>query len=266
MSKSGSVFDLSGRVAIVTGAGSGIGRASAVALAGAGATVVCTDRDARTASETVELVSAYGGFAVSQQLDVTDAAAVHTTVTWANQQYGRVDVMANVAGAVTARGPVASLNEADLDHGLALNLKSLVYGCQAAARVMRPGSSIINIGSGTVDAAVGDLAAYSIPKAGVLQLTRSLARELGPVGIRVNAVSPGYILTGMTAAHWRDASGDTDPDLRRRITEQQSDDVPLGRPGEAAEVASVVLFLAGDGASYVTGQVIRVNGGSTMPL
>ena len=165
MSVSGSAFDLTGRVAIVTGAGSGIGRASAAALAGAGATVVCADLDSRSAAETVELVNAAGGCAVAQRLDVTDVDAVRASVTAVHERYGRLDVMANVAGAVTARGPVTSLAEADLDRGLALNLKSLVYGCQAAARVMHRGDSIVNIGSGSVDAAVGDLAAYSIPKA-----------------------------------------------------------------------------------------------------
>ncbi|MEU6419616.1 SDR family NAD(P)-dependent oxidoreductase [Streptomyces spiralis] len=254
------------RVAVITGAGSGIGRASAAALAGAGAVVVCADLDFRTAAETAELVNVEGGRAYAQRLDVTDAAALQAAVIGVHERYGRLDVMANVAGAVTSRGPLASLDEGDLDRGLALNLKSLVYGCQAAARVMGRGGSIVNIGSGTVDAAVGDLAAYSIPKAGVLQLTRSLARELGPAGIRVNTVSPGYILTGMTAAHWRDASGEPDQELRRQEIERQSVGIPLGRPGESAEVAAVVLFLAGDGASYVTGQVIRVNGGSVMPL
>lgn len=259
-------FELPGRVAIVTGAGSGLGRASAIALAGAGAAVVCVDLNAATASETATMCVAAGGRAEPVELDVTDSGAVLATVTEARERYGRLDVLANVAGAVTSRGPLVSLVETDLDRGLALNLKSLVYGCQAAARVMCRGGSIINIGSGTVDAAVPDLAAYSIPKAGVLQLTRSLARELGPAGIRVNAVSPGYILTGMTAAHFRDSAGVVDPERRQQVVSQQSANIPLGRAGEAAEVATVVLFLAGDGASYVTGQVIRVNGGSVMPL
>lgn len=261
-----STFQLPGRVAIVTGAGSGIGRASAIALAGAGATVLCADLNAATASETAQMAQAVGGSAESCELDVTDSSAMRATVTEARERYGRLDVLANVAGAVTSRGPVLSLAEADFDRGLALNLKSLIYGCQAAAHVMSRGGSIINIGSGTVDAAVADLAAYSIPKAGVLQLTRSLARELGPVGIRVNAVSPGYILTGMTDVHYRNSSGDVDPQQRQRIVMQQVANIPLGRAGEAAEVASVVLFLAGEGAAYVTGQVIRVNGGSVMPL
>ncbi|NIY64198.1 3-oxoacyl-[acyl-carrier protein] reductase [Streptomyces malaysiensis] len=228
--------------------------------------MVCADLEPRTAAETAELVTADGGSAVAQPLDVTDRAAVRATVARVHERYGRLDIMANVAGAVTTRGPVAALDEVELDRGLALNLKSQVYGCQAAAEAMGRGGSIINMGSGTVDAAVADLAAYSIPKAGALQLTRSLARELGPAGIRVNLVSPGYILTGMTDPHFRDASGRPDPERRQQVIERQSAHIPLGRPGEAAEVASAVLFLAGDGASYVTGQVIRVNGGSVMPL
>jgi 3-oxoacyl-[acyl-carrier protein] reductase len=254
---------LTGRVALVTGAGSGIGRASALALAVAGAFVVCADIDAAAAEATAESA---GPRADAAQIDVTDRAAVFGLVSGTCERHGRLDVYANIAGAVTSPGPVTGLTDAALDEGLALNLKSLVFGCQAAASVMGRGGSIVNVGSGTVDAAVGDLAAYSIPKAGVLQLTRSLARELGPAGIRVNTVSPGYILTGMTDVHFRDAAGHPDDDRRRRIVAEQSAGIPLGRPGEASEVAAVVAFLAGDGASYVTGQTIRVNGGSVMPL
>ena len=254
---------LAERVAVVTGAGSGIGRASARALAAAGATVVCTDLDAEAAAATAEIAGPRAGGA---HLDVTDRDAVFRLIEGVRERHGRLDVVANIAGAVTSRGPVAAVTDAELDRGLALNLKSLVYGCQAAAMAMERGGAIVNVGSGTVDAAVSDLAAYSIPKAGVLQLTRSLARELGPAGIRVNTVSPGYIRTRMTEGHFQDSTGRVDEASRREIEETQSATIPLGRPGEASEVASVVVFLAGDGASYITGQTIRVNGGSVMPL
>jgi 3-oxoacyl-[acyl-carrier protein] reductase len=234
-----------------------------VALAAAGATVICADIDAPAAEATAKTA---GPGASAARLDVADRSAVCQLADAVHDRHGRLDVYANVAGAVTSRGPVASLTEEELDRGLALNLKSLVFGCQAAASLMGRGGSIVNVGSGTVDAAVGDLAAYSIPKAGVLQLTRSLARELGPAGIRVNTVSPGYILTGMTDVHCRDAAGRVDEVRRRQVIRAESAGIPLGRPGQASEVASVVVFLAGDGASYITGQVIRVNGGSVMPL
>jgi 3-oxoacyl-[acyl-carrier protein] reductase len=245
------------RVAVVTGAGSGIGRACAQAFAAAGAAVICADIDLAGAEATAESV---GARAHAARLDVTDRADVFRLIEAAVRRHGRLDVVANVAGAVTSRGEVSAMSETDFDRGVALNLKSLVFGCQAAASFLTSGGAIVNVGSGTVDAAVAGLAAYSIPKAGVLQLTRSLARELGPRGIRVNTVSPGYIHTGMTQAHY------TDEDRRRALIAEQSASIPLGRPGKAAEVASVVVFLAGDGASYVTGQTIRVNGGSVMPL
>ncbi|MFF3569183.1 SDR family NAD(P)-dependent oxidoreductase [Nocardia jiangxiensis] len=255
--------ELTDRVAVITGAGSGIGRASALALAASGARVICADLDA-AAAEAAAVAAGVGASAGC--VDVTDSRAVHRLVGSVLERYGRLDIYANIAGAVTSRGPVSAVTEEEFDRGLALNLKSLVFGCQAAAAAMTSGGSIINVGSGTVDAAVGELAAYSIPKAGVLQLTRSLAREMGPAGIRVNTVSPGYILTGMTDINFQDEHGAIDDEKRQRIIDDQSSSIPLGRPGQPGEVASVVRFLAGDGASYVTGQVIRVNGGSVMPL
>lgn len=278
-------YDLSGRTAFVTGAASGIGRASAVLLAEAGATVHCADRDAQGLHETATLIKTAGGTAHTHPLDVADRAQVDQAVANATAATGRLDVMAAIAG-IMHSSPVLETRDEDLDRVLNINFKGVLYACQAAARAMiaantdethkthktyethemhgtaktdaphHPGS-IITMASGAVDTGSPGLLCYGAAKAAVVQLTKTLATEVGRHGIRVNAVAPGWIRTPMTDRHDADAQAHTEG-LMVRMS-------PLGRVGEPEDIAHAVLHLASDASAFTTGQILRPNGGVAMP-
>ncbi|UQX03291.1 SDR family NAD(P)-dependent oxidoreductase [Streptomyces sp. RerS4] len=248
-------YDLTGRTALVTGAAGGIGRATARLLAGAGAAVHCADRDERGLAETVALIAGAGGVARAHRLDVTDRAALRAAVTAA----GPLDITAAIAG-VMHTSSVLDTTDEDLDRILDINFKGVLRTCQEAVRAMiaagRPGS-VITMASGAVDAAQPGLLCYSAAKAAVVQLTKTLATESGPHGIRVNAVAPGWIRTPMTARH--------SPEVRQRTEAAMVRMSPLGRVGEPEDIAQAVLYLASDASSFMTGQILRPNGGVSMP-
>ncbi|MCX3060497.1 SDR family NAD(P)-dependent oxidoreductase [Streptomyces beihaiensis] len=254
-------YDLTGRTAFITGAASGIGRASAVLLAEAGATVHCADRDAQGLDETAGLVERQGGTAHLHTLDVSDRTQVADAVAAAaaTSPGGTLDVMAAVAG-IMHSSPVLETRDEDLDRVLAVNFKGIVYACQEGARTMIAAGtrgSIVTMASGAVDTGGPGLLCYGAAKAAVVQLTKTLATEMGPHGIRVNAVAPGWIRTPMTSRHDADAQAHTEALMVRMA--------PLGRVGEPEDVAQAVLHLASDAAAFTTGQILRPNGGVAMP-
>lgn len=249
-----SAYDLTGRTAFVTGAAGGIGRASAILLAEAGATVHCADRDARGLHETATLIKGVGGTAHTHHLDVTDRDRLHQAVT----SCGRLDVMAAIAG-IMHSSPVLETRDEDLDRVLNINFKGVLHACQEAARLMlehRTRGSIITMASGAVDTGGPGLLCYGAAKAAVVQLTKTLATEVGRHGIRVNAVAPGWIRTPMTDRHGED---------QERTEALMSRMSPLGRVGEPEDIAHAVLHLASDASSFTTGQILRPNGGVAMP-
>ncbi|KOU85926.1 MULTISPECIES: SDR family NAD(P)-dependent oxidoreductase [unclassified Streptomyces] len=248
-------YDLTGRTALVTGAASGIGRATAVLLVAAGAHVHCADRDEQGLAETAALAAKAGGGATVHPLDVTDRAAIRAAVTAA----GPLDIAAAIAGIMHTSSVLETADE-DLDRVLDINFKGVLRTCQEAARSMiaagRPGS-IVTMASGAVDAAQPGLLCYSAAKAAVVQLTKTLATETGPHGIRVNAVAPGWIRTPMTGRHGPEVQEQTEAAMVRMS--------PLRRVGEPEDIAQAVLYLASDASSFMTGQILRPNGGVSMP-
>jgi 3-oxoacyl-[acyl-carrier protein] reductase len=242
---------MQGKVVVITGGASGIGRATAVAFANAGASVVVGDVDETGLEETARLT---GGLAVPT--DVTSSASVDALVAAAVETHGRIDVMANVAG-IIAMAHIVDLTEDELDRVLAVNLKGVVFGTQAAMRNMREGGCIVNITSTAIDQASPQLGAYAVSKAGVAMLTKTAAVEGGKLGIRVNAVAPGFVLSPMT-----ERGG---PERTQAMLEMMSKRSPIGATGLPEDIAAAVLYLASDAARYVTGQVLRVNGGTSMP-
>lgn len=260
-------FDLTGRVAVVTGAGRGLGRAISARLAEAGATVVCADIDDTTAAETAAIIEGDGHAASAAQLDVTHRADVEALVQRVVADHGHLDVMVNNA-AIIVDGLVLDTSEEDLDRVLAVNFKGVFFGCQAAGRVMvQQGSgSIINLASGAIDIPTPTMVCYSTAKVAVAQLSRTLAMELAPHGVRVNAIAPGWVDTPMNERHARRADGTLDEDKHAAHRARMTQLSPMHIAGEPDDIAFAALYLASPAAKFVTGIVMRPNGGSTMPL
>ena len=262
----GRAFDVSDRIAVLTGAASGIGRATALVLSGAGATVVLGDVDGPGVEATVKEIDRRGGKAVGVEMDVTRRADVEALVARATTDYGRIDVMGNIAG-VRSDGPVVDITDGEFDRVLDINLRGVFYGCQAALRAMIPQGSgnIITISSGIVDDPGPTMATYGMTKAAVASLTKAIASEGAEHGIRANAIAPGIILSNFSRAHFVDESGEVDPARFDAYIEWAATLSPMARVGTPAEVAWMILYLVSDAASFVTGQIVRPNGGSSMP-
>jgi 3-oxoacyl-[acyl-carrier protein] reductase len=266
VSRTQELFDLSDKVAVLTGVASGIGQATARVLADAGATIVGGDIDEAGAEATAKEIVGDGGRAVTQRVDVTRRADVDALVDRAQNDFGRVDIMGNIAG-IPHNKMVAECSDEEFERILAINLKSVFYGCQAAIRHMIPQGSgnIINISSGAIDTPAPTLACYGMTKAAVAMLTKTLATEVGRNGIRVNAIAPGMILTNFSRHNFVDADGNVVPEKLEQYHKRAGAMAPLGRAGEAEDVARTFLYLVSDAAAFVTGQIERPNGGVAMP-
>src|SRR3954470_4191944 len=266
MARTNDLFDLSGQVAVLTGVASGIGKATALMLSAAGATIVGGDIDEAGAETTAKEIVGDGGQAVTQRVDVTKRADVDALVDRAQADFGRVDIMGNIAG-IPHNKMVADVTDEDFERILAINLKSVFYGCQAAIRHMIPQGSgnIVNISSGAIDTPAPTLAGYGMTKAAVAMLTKTLATEVGRNGIRVNAIAPGMILTNFSRHNFTDADGNVIPEKLEQYHKRAGAMAPLGRAGEAEDVARSFLYLVSDAAEFVTGQIERPNGGVAMP-
>jgi 3-oxoacyl-[acyl-carrier protein] reductase len=250
-------FDLSGKVALVTGASSGIGRATATALAASGASVAINfNRNEAGAEATRSEILNAGGKAIVIQADVAQSADVQSLVKQTIDEFGPIDILINNAGSLIERLKILELTEERWDEVVDLNLKSAFLCSQAVVGSMinRKTGAIVNVSSiaGRNGGALGSIH-YSTAKGGIITFTKGLAKEIAPHGVRVNAVSPGVIATPY---HEQFSSAD--------MMKAYVGMIPLGRIGKPEEVASVICFLASDAASFLVGETIEINGGMFM--
>jgi 3-oxoacyl-[acyl-carrier protein] reductase len=245
-----SLFALHDRVALITGASRGIGRAMAEVFGAAGARLAITARDAARLAETSEQLRAQGYEIFDHAADVADEAQVNDVVQRVIEKFERVDILVNNAG-IFQGGPITHFSSADWERMIAVNLSSVFYFCRALAPhlIQQRSGRIINISS--VSAMTGGVSGsvqYAASKGGMISFTKSLARDLAPYNVTVNAIAPGQIETEMGALTGA---------ARERVIEM----IPLHRLGSPQDIAYTALFLASDAASYITGATIDVNGG-----
>lgn len=244
---------LKDKVAVITGASRGIGRAIALKMAACGAKVVVSARSAEALESLVKEVCDQGGEALSVPTDISNSAEVQRLFDAAVEAFGRVDILVNNAG-ITRDNLLVRMKDDDWDAVLDTNLKGAFLCSRAAAKIMSKQriGRIVNISSVVGEMGNAGQANYCASKAGLIGLTKSVARELSKRNVTVNAVTPGFIVTDMTEV------------LNDQVKESLLGQIPLGRFGEAEDIVSAVLFLASDQAAYITGQVLGVNGGMYM--
>jgi len=249
------LFDLKGKTALVTGASRGIGRAIAVGLAAAGADVAVLARSTTALEEVAGEVEDLGRRALVLTCDVTDGEQVRAAAATARAGFGDPDVLVNNAGGIGHAGPFLDLDLADWTHVLRLNLESVVHVCQVFGRrlVERGGGSVVNVSSIAGLAGTPMLAHYAVTKAALISLTRTLAAEWAPAGVRVNALVPGWVRTDLTEAFL------ADPDAAAGLLAA----VPSGAFGSPEDVVGAVVYLAGDASRSVTGGCLVADGGTT---
>jgi gluconate 5-dehydrogenase len=254
---SDSRFSVQDKVTLVSGGSRGIGRALAAGFHQAGAKVVITGRDEATLAQAAAEIGADGRVVETAVCDVADVGAVREMVDGVREKFGRIDVLLNVAG-VNIRQPAMDFSEEQFDYVVDINLKGAFFVAQRVGQQMteQGSGSIINIDSLNTYAPLKNVLPYAMSKAGVVMMTRGLAVELGSHGVRVNTIAPGFILTGLTQKLW------SDPTMRG----WGETNTPLGRLGEVEDLVGAAVFLASEAAAFMTGQVVRVDGGFTAGL
>lgn len=258
-----STFSLTGKVAIVTGAAAGIGEATAGLLAAVGATVIVADRDLDGAENAAAAIGAAGGVAVARSLDVSDVAAVTALVEGVVSDYGSLDILVNNAGIMTRRAAL-DISPEEFTQIISVNLNGVLYGCQAAGRVMKSGALIVNMLSEIIDRGTAFTGSYAAAKKGAEALTRTFAVELGAQGIRVNGVAPAWTVSAMTRQRATDANGEFDENEFDAVKARLESLSPLGTVNDPIDIAYAVLYLASVAGRNISGQIVRVNGGSSM--
>ncbi|UKS31290.1 SDR family oxidoreductase [Paenibacillus sp. HWE-109] len=241
---------LTGKVALVTGASRGIGREIAEKLAGQGAKVIINyASNAAIAEEVVAGIKRNGGEALAVQADISQIAEIERLFQETLQAYGQIDILVNNAGIMITK-PIAAMTEADFDKQFAINVKGTYFACQQAFKHMNRNGRIINFSTSVAGAMFPTYSVYAGTKGAVEQFTRQLAKEFGPSGITINAVAPGPVNTELFTV------GKTEEQING-IKSMNA----FGRLGEPEDIASVVMFLAGQESQWITGQTIRINGG-----